>query len=137
MIAKTGKEAIARRAITVGAEVGIDEFMIELADIYVDRRGGPVPVIVIAEGEDEVRVPAFDEVGYGQFVRGKRRAFSRPSKIADDTQDDGLCTDASRAQAEAENDREHYLRTSRPERMKVKSKCAHVGDKFICLHAAE
>jgi hypothetical protein len=56
--------------------------MVKLADILIDRRGIAIWVLVVSDGSDEVWIPAFDEVGHVQFVRGLRRALGGRSIVA-------------------------------------------------------
>lgn len=63
VIAEAGKEAIGHRARAVASFISADELVVELADVAVDGGRRADGIVVIAEGEDEMWLPAFDELG--------------------------------------------------------------------------
>ncbi|PYV82727.1 MAG: hypothetical protein DMG05_27620, partial [Acidobacteria bacterium] len=58
MVSQRGKKPIEGRARSVSTYIGEDEIMIILADILIDGYNGTVWIIVVAGGDDEIRVPA-------------------------------------------------------------------------------
>lgn len=63
MVAQRGEEAIGCRARAVGPDIRKDELVIILPDILINRVSRAKWIIVVAGGDDEIGVPAFDEVG--------------------------------------------------------------------------
>src|SRR6185436_14974376 len=63
MVADARKKAIRTRSGAKRADVWIDVFVEELANVGVDVGGLAIRVVVVTRGNDEVRVPAFDQVG--------------------------------------------------------------------------
>jgi len=83
VVAGRREETINRRAGAVRPNVGINELVIKLPDILINRIRPAERVIVVAGGDDEIRVPAFDEVRDSEFIR------SGIPVIADDGEADG------------------------------------------------
>jgi hypothetical protein len=59
--------------------------MKELTYVFVNGTGGPIRIIIVPNGNDEVRIPPFDEIGYIVFI-GVRDAI-----ITDHSKDDIIC----------------------------------------------
>ena len=69
MSTKCRPEAIIARASAVVAYVGIYVVMIPLAYVGINSGIRPIIVVVVAEGDDEIGVPAPDLVSYVSLLR--------------------------------------------------------------------
>jgi hypothetical protein len=63
VVARTGPEAVLLGALAVLAFVRADPVVVELADVLVDGVGLAVWVVVVADGDDEVRLQPGDQGG--------------------------------------------------------------------------
>lgn len=61
VIAEAGEEAVFFCTFSVAAQIGGDELMIELADVFIDRLSRTIRVVVIPGGDDQVGLPAPDQ----------------------------------------------------------------------------
>ena len=61
MIAKAGPEAVDGTSAAIAALVIAYEGAVKLADVIVDGVGTTFGVVVIAKGDDEIRVPPGDQ----------------------------------------------------------------------------
>jgi hypothetical protein len=68
-IADAGPKAIGAGAGSIGSTVRINEFPIVFADTRINRCGFTIRIVVVAQRDDEIRVPALYEIGYIEFVR--------------------------------------------------------------------
>ena len=79
MIAENWKEAVLIRTCAELAGVREDEIVIVLADVSIDRIRRSKFVVVVPDGDDEVRLPTMDQRGHLRF--GRRSA----PEVADDS----------------------------------------------------
>lgn len=84
VVAEGGPEAIDRAAYAVITLIVADELAVVLADVVVNGVGRTVGIVVVADGEDEVGVPASDERGNTGFVDGVGAV------VADDGEAEGV-----------------------------------------------
>jgi len=64
VVAQNREEMIGSCPRSVAAGVGIDKLVVILADVRVNGRSRAGRIVVVASGDDEVRVPALDQVGH-------------------------------------------------------------------------
>jgi hypothetical protein len=75
MVTKGREELIRGSTRAIRAGVREDEVVIILADIIIDIGGKAVLVVIITDGDDEVRVPAMDHGSDLALLRIDRRSI--------------------------------------------------------------
>ena len=83
VIAQSGEEAVRLRARAVSSEVRVNIIVIILTDIRVNGLRGAIRVVIISGGDDEIRVPGFDQ------VRNLKFGLTGFAEIANDSKADG------------------------------------------------
>ena len=91
MVSNAREEAVRRGARSVGADVGVNELVEELPNIGIDGGRFTVGIIVVAGGDDEIGIPAFNQVGHGLFVRCRDRPCVSRAVVANNADGDLSC----------------------------------------------
>lgn len=68
MIAKCWEKSAGGSAWAKGALVVVNVFMVIFADVFVDSCFASIGIIIVACGEDELRIVALDELSHASFV---------------------------------------------------------------------